>query len=1022
MPDLPQLSADYQDYDLVPVDQQPDFVSQIPAPQMASLGDAPVPKTGQTVQPVNVGQDLAAMPGKVAGAVGDVTGVSDAYKAATGQMTPEEAQMFALGAIPALAAGPEEKVAEEAAPALAQGFRNLYRGESVYNKGGNFWTTDPEWARQFTQSGLESQVLKKSINNEHIYQPLNEVYAGDPDAVDKAIADARAGGFHAVELSEGAGQPNSLFVFNKRALKPFQEPPPEAQPPPSIRAYHGSPYDFDKFDISKIGTGEGAQSYGHGLYFAENPATAQAYKENLSDAKYSFKSGEPIETGAAFGQLMNRATEVAPDRHPDIRRGVVNQVLQGIDDYGSAQKYASKVDFPEGYEPLYNAVVSKANLLGLKPHTGKMYEVNINADPEHFLDWDKPLSEQHPVVQDALNKVGGNATTLLPDAVTQGKNGRYYTMRGDQVVGRYDGWPDPDTANEAMKVMKQNAVPNYTFGEWQKKMNVPFPEEKLAQLGIPGIKYFDQGSRGYTVQNTYKGQPYSDPVKFATKQQADDYAAEQRANGFGAEAGQTGTRNYVVFDPKIINIVKKYGLAGLVAGGAAHFQTVPVDNEPDFGGQHADGGAVGGPQSSGFDDLSGVVDLTSAMAPNGIDTSDWRPSTNVEDDRGASEINKLGRNFMLNVTGQKDNWISDISNAITGRTPTPPDQVPFRARGGRIPPMLPHGLTLEYAPAPTNRWGVYDKSGTQLSTGKTEEEAVANLPRRRRADGGAVSADPYNTDLGDQEPAFRQWVKDNNVPFDPDAASPQDYDMRGFYQGLQSGDPHASSAVDPNDNRMHYSDYWKTPLHQTFSNESKWATPDAPHWNDKDQLIAPDGSVVYDDRSPKRAHGGRVEPANINPNPTAAQAKAGNYAKDHLHFMGLPLTIENAKGSIRRGVGRDGKPWQARLSANYGYIKRTVGADSDHVDVYLGPHRKAPNVFVIDQVDADSRQYDEAKVMLGFSSLKQALVSYCKAFSDGRGHERIGIITTMAMPEFKRWLERGNTTAPFAHPQSEARV
>src|SRR5882757_4318907 len=47
---------------------------------------------------------------------------------------------------------------------------------------------------------------------------------------------------------------------------------------PGIRAYHGSPYNFDRFDMSKIGTGEGAQSYGHGLYFAENPTVAAEYR------------------------------------------------------------------------------------------------------------------------------------------------------------------------------------------------------------------------------------------------------------------------------------------------------------------------------------------------------------------------------------------------------------------------------------------------------------------------------------------------------------------------------------------------------------------------------------------------------------------------------------------------------------------------------------------------------------------------------------------------------------------------
>src|SRR3990167_5273654 len=49
-----------------------------------------------------------------------------------------------------------------------------------------------------------------------------------------------------------------------------------------IRAYHGSPHDFDKFDMSRIGTGEGAQAYGHGLYFAENPRVAKQYRDDLA--------------------------------------------------------------------------------------------------------------------------------------------------------------------------------------------------------------------------------------------------------------------------------------------------------------------------------------------------------------------------------------------------------------------------------------------------------------------------------------------------------------------------------------------------------------------------------------------------------------------------------------------------------------------------------------------------------------------------------------------------------------------
>jgi hypothetical protein len=107
----------------------------------------------------------------------------------------------------------------------------------------------------------------------------------------------------------------------------------------------------------------------------------------------------------------------------------------------------------------------------------------------------------------------------------------------------------------------------------------------------------------------------------------------------------------------------------------------------------------------------------------------------------------------------------------------------------------------------------------------------------------------YNTQLpADAEAKFRAWTTQNGVPFNPDAPV-SDYDMRGFWKALQSGDPKASSAVDPNDNRLHYPDYWKTPYHATFSNESQWATPDAPRWNDKDQLIDKSGKVIFDDRA-----------------------------------------------------------------------------------------------------------------------------------------------------------------------------
>lgn len=108
----------------------------------------------------------------------------------------------------------------------------------------------------------------------------------------------------------------------------------------------------------------------------------------------------------------------------------------------------------------------------------------------------------------------------------------------------------------------------------------------------------------------------------------------------------------------------------------------------------------------------------------------------------------------------------------------------------------------------------------------------------------------YNTPLtGNDEKAFRQWLAENKVPFDPNVPV-SDYDMRGFWKALQSGDEKATTAVNRNDKQMHYPDYWKTPYHHSFSAESQWANPKtAPKWNDKDQLVTPGGKVVFDERA-----------------------------------------------------------------------------------------------------------------------------------------------------------------------------
>lgn len=102
---------------------------------------------------------------------------------------------------------------------------------------------------------------------------------------------------------------------------------------------------------------------------------------------------------------------------------------------------------------------------------------------------------------------------------------------------------------------------------------------------------------------------------------------------------------------------------------------------------------------------------------------------------------------------------------------------------------------------------------------------------------------------------FRQWLKDNAVPFNPDAQ--QDYDMRGFYKGVQQQNPHAQSSVNENDGQLHFNDYYKMPWHDTYSSESKGAGPDAPSWNKQDQLVDPSGKIMYDEKFMKILRGGK---------------------------------------------------------------------------------------------------------------------------------------------------------------------
>ena len=288
----------------------------------------------------------------------------------------------------------------------------------------------------------------------------------------------------------------------------------------AIKAYHGSPHDFDQFSLSKIGTGEGAQAYGHGLYFAENEGTAKAYRDQLSQGTTVVVDGVKRAINTESGEdlaLMHLASgSTGPQATAAIRRGFTPQYAN---EYESAlQKYAGRV----------------------QPIRGRMYEVNIHADPETFLDWDAPIGMQgesirnNPLIRElqAAEHYGYSVPEFraLPE------------VRRGELMAKIPG---------GAKISAPGARVYDTLAAEVGGDNPALASDALKKAGVPGIKYLDQGSRMTAGVNKFGD-------NWFIKGSSTPYPTEQVARKAAEEAGNV-TRNYVVFDDALIEILKKYG-------------------------------------------------------------------------------------------------------------------------------------------------------------------------------------------------------------------------------------------------------------------------------------------------------------------------------------------------------------------------------------------------------------------------------------------------------------------------------
>jgi hypothetical protein len=224
-------------------------------------------------------------------------------------------------------------------------------------------------------------------------------------------------------------------------------------------AYHGTPHEIQgAFDISKVGTGEGAQAYGHGMYFAESPKVAESYKDLSKNVLYTPE-----------GKVFDIATEL---KHPNIRATLNKN--KNIDDAIERAKQLIKTSDPnlEGAQIAKKELDLLENLKkqgGLKTGEGNLYKVDIpDKDIPNMLDWDKPLSQQPKSVQNALAKYD-------PDLYSPKGYDYDSNELGQMIYNRIAGLENVRTPSPTDANVKAT--------------------NKLNELGITGIRYLDEGSR-----------------------------------------------------------------------------------------------------------------------------------------------------------------------------------------------------------------------------------------------------------------------------------------------------------------------------------------------------------------------------------------------------------------------------------------------------------------------------------------------------------------------------------------------
>ena len=505
------------------------------------------------------------------------------------------------------------------ARAVAMGFdidKPVYRGSrDIEHDPGRWMAEDPEYASLYAKGDManvtpyvvrgdlldgrtsDGAARLAEIGDDLVLSPDGLPYYGDEWRIRNALGfNNRPSG---VVYDEANGR-TSIKIGDTNNVRPQFDDFAEGAPahellgvddvpdvgalnrPRGITAYHGSPHDFDKFSLDAIGTGEGAQAYGHGLYFAENEGVARWYRDNLAMDVADIKVTGDAPDGAI--RRVRQSLQNFTDRGGMVSPSIVEDVIKDLETSRDvSQRFLETDGFDKVAYSNFSTTVDALDALRRgdisidPPNPGRMYEVNINADPDDFLDWDAPLSQQPPKVRDALGRIMESQPTLPLHAMSHtelrealeamDRNGNYRTWEDTgEVITR----PELLEIAEGMRDEDPEAWAEY----FEKPLLLPdqpgkgiYHQLTSAGIGHPNVAAAT-GRDGLLARVKSMAQDGPLASHSAASLREAGIPGIRYLDGNSRGVGE-GTRNYVLFDDSLVDIIRKYGLAGLLGGGVA---------------------------------------------------------------------------------------------------------------------------------------------------------------------------------------------------------------------------------------------------------------------------------------------------------------------------------------------------------------------------------------------------------------------------------------------------------------------